>query len=650
MLAQKLMAAMAGGAEELFVDDVFSTFLYTGNGSTQTITNGIDLAGKGGMVWLKGRSHARTHNLFDSSRTGMLQTNMTSAESTGYVPTYFNTTSSGFFIGQGNDYNNSAETYASWTFRRAPKFFDVVTYTGNGVAGRQIAHSLGVAPGMVIVKLSAQGSGDLSAGDWCVYNRGIPNDALLLNSTAASQSGQYFFGNDSSPVAPTASVLTIGSIGNVNRTGCQYVAYLFAHDTSPEGIIQCGAFATDGSGNATVNLGWEPQFLITKASGGTEKWLMQDSARGFAVSASGRMALSPNNSDAELVRDTDASFIRPSATGFSTKGSQVIADTAYIYLAIRRPNKPPTTGTQVYNAIARTGTGGTVSVNVGFAPDLAICKSKNFTNVAFNWCDSSRGANRMLYSATTGAEATTSNMLTAFGSTGVTLGSDPSTGEWNATDFLYSNHFFKRAPGVMDVVCYTGTGSATTVAHSLGVAPELMIFKNRTTGLSGLWMVYAAPLGNTKYLALHLTWSENTGATVWNSTTPTSSVFSIGTQGDVNNSSTSFVAYLFATKAGISKVGSYTGNGSSQTINCGFSTGARFVLIKRTDSTGDWYVWDTARGIVAGNDPHLSLNTTAAEVTTNDSIDPDSTGFIVNQLAATNINVNGASYIYLAYA
>ena len=110
------------------------------------------------------------------------------------------------------------------------------------------------------------------------------------------------------------------------------------------------------------------------------------------------------------------------------------------------------------------------------------------------------------------------------------------------------------------------------------------------------------------------------------------------------------VAYLFATLAGISKVGSYTGNGSSQTIDCGFSGGARFVLIIRTDSTGDRYIWDTVRGIVAGNDPHLSLNTTAAEVTTDDSIDPDASGFAVNQIAATNINVNAATYIFLAIA
>ena len=108
--------------------------------------------------------------------------------------------------------------------------------------------------------------------------------------------------------------------------------------------------------------------------------------------------------------------------------------------------------------------------------------------------------------------------------------------------------------------------------------------------------------------------------------------------------------YLFASVPGVSKVGSYTGNGSSQTINCAFTTGARFVMIKRTDSSGDWYVWDSARGIVAGNDPYLALNSTAAEVTSNDSVDTDNTGFVVNQVAASNINVNAATYIFLAIA
>lgn len=97
-------------------------------------------------------------------------------------------------------------------------------------------------------------------------------------------------------------------------------------------------------------------------------------------------------------------------------------------------------------------------------------------------------------------------------------------------------------------------------------------------------------------------------------------------------------------------MGKYTGNGGIQVINCGFSTGARFILIKRTDAVGDWYMWDTARGIVAANDPHVCLNTEAFEVTTNDSVDPDPTGFAVNQVVGTNINVTAATYIFLAFA
>lgn len=207
----------------------------------------------------------------------------------------------------------------------------------------------------------------------------------------------------------------------------------------------------------------------------------------------------------------------------------------------------------------------------------------------------------------------------------------------------------RRASGFMDVVCYTGTGSARTVAHNLMVAPELMIVKCRSVAGTS-WNTYSATLGATQVLNLNIPNATATTSQPWNNTAPTASVFTVGTAGGTNGSGSTHVAYLFASCPGVSKVGSYTGNGSSQTINCGFAAGARFVMVKRTDAAGDWYIWDTARGIVASNDPHLSLNSTAAEVTTNDSVDPVASGFAVNQVAATNINVSGASYIYLAIA
>ena len=196
------------------------------------------------------------------------------------------------------------------------------------------------------------------------------------------------------------------------------------------------------------------------------------------------------------------------------------------------------------------------------------------------------------------------------------------------------------------MVCYRGTDANTTQTHNLGIAPELIIVKCRS--VSGAWQVYSSALANTEYLLLNTTAAKTTGATRWNSTTPTSTVFSLGTALEVNALSETYVAYLFATVAGVSKVGSYTGTGATLTVNCGFTTGARFVLIKRTDSTGYWYVWDSARGIVAGNDPYLVLNSTAAEVTTTDWVDTAASGFELSNSVGNLVNVAGGTYIFLS--
>ena len=220
----------------------------------------------------------------------------------------------------------------------------------------------------------------------------------------------------------------------------------------------------------------------------------------------------------------------------------------------------------------------------------------------------------------------------------------------NGSGTTYVDYFFRRAPGFFDVVCYTGTGVATTVSHNLGVAPELMIVKKRSSSSFSNWAVYVSSLGNGNRLLLDVISAVSAAPAFWNSTTPTSSVFTLGTSATVNESSSTFVAYLFATVAGVSKVGSYTGTGTTKQIDCGFTGGARFVLIKRTDSTGDWYYWDTARGMVAGNDPYLLFNSAAAEVTSTDYVDTYSAGFELSSTAPAALNANGGSYIFLAIA
>jgi hypothetical protein len=125
-------------------------------------------------------------------------------------------------------------------------------------------------------------------------------------------------------------------------------------------------------------------------------------------------------------------------------------------------------------------------------------------------------------------------------------------------------------------------------------------------------------------------------------------VFTVGTGATVNENSGTYVAYLFASVSGVSKVGSYTGNGSSVTVTTDFQP--RFILVKRTDSNGNWIVSDSARGLVSGSDPYLLLNDTAAEDTDEDWVDITSTSFTVNQTTAANANVNTGTYVYLCIA
>ena len=656
--------AFGGGVPVVpnYIESVFSCFLYTGNGSTQTITNGIDLSTKGGLVWLKNRSSTYSHRLFDTARgaTKALASNITDAEFTQSGLTAFNTT--GFDIGSAAPTNDSGLTFASWTFREQPKFFDVVTYTGNGVAGRQIAHSLGGAPGCMIVKSTS------NAIAWQVYHRSTgATDFLVLNTTAATQPSISPWNN----TAPTSSVFTVGDGGGVNLDGATYVAYLFAHDaggfglTGNDNVISCGSWSTTlvgGRYDAIIDLGWEPQWILFKASSTTGNWQIYDNMRGWTANPAGSnvsQRLYPSLSNAE---DTDTN----TQLQYDGIGKVRIAVGASgqsgIYIAIRRgPMKVPTSGTSVFypNAIPNGNT--LDSSNVPFPPDLVNTFSRNGTNRAsvynqFSFLDRLRGLGvpnntfvapgPSLTSSSTGAESSSPGAYVQLKADGQNISRD--TGWLSALygDFIY--YFMRRAPSFFDVVCYTGTGSAMTVAHNLGVAPELMIVKDRTVASS--WRVYSQATGNGNCLFLQGTQASTADSTVWNNTSPTSSVFTVGTGSAVNEPSDKFVAYLFATCAGVSKVGSYTGNGSSQTINCGFTGGARFVLIKKSSGTGDWMVSDSARGIIAGSDPYLELNNTNAEVTGEDWLDTDSTGFVVNEVSGSNANTSSATYIFLAIA
>ncbi len=638
------------GGPFTYVEDVFSTYLYTGNGSTQTITNGIDLAGKGGLTWIKRRDGAVNHYLATTvgGTSNYLNSNTTSDYETGVTTRITSFNADGFSLGSAGSVNNSGSTFASWTFREQAKFFDVVTGTGGGTFN----HSLGVTPGMIMIKLTS------GTSDWWTVHRSS-NGYFRLNLTnAAASTGTP--GIASSGAWVNANSTTF-STSNFVSSGESFVAYLFAHDaggfglTGTDNVISCGTF----TGNTTVNLGYEPQWILLKNTGSAENWYIHDNMRGWPVSGDAQV-LYPNLSSAE----SSTSQIYPNATGFST----LIGGGTYIYMAIRRgPMAVPTLGTSVFQPVryaGATNTFQTISTGKTFATDWLMTWDTD--NGAFGSTSSFScpgitrltgfGVNPPYLRSTNGTNAESPTVVT------ITLNNSNNnytvggfSGNLNSTGSNYTHWNFGRAPGFFDVVCYTGDGVTTgrQVTHNLGVAPEFIIVKSRSNATN--WTCYVAPLTASGRLTLNSNLAVNTTTPelFWgNGTTtvnPTSTVFTLGSDATaLNQAGSTYVAYLFATLAGVSKVGSYTGTGATQTINCGFTGGARWVMIKRTDSTGNWWVWDTATGMVAGNDTRIAINDTAQIINQN-WVYTITTGF---QIVTTNaeVNASGGSYIFLAIA
>lgn len=634
-ILQSLVASIGGGAPPAYIEDVFSTFLYNGNSSTQTINNGINLAGEGGLTWIKSRSATTDHFLFDTNRGALNEINSNTTDiQTSLAGSLTSFNADGFSLGAAAGINVNSVTYCSWTFRKQPKFFDIVTYTGNG-ANRTIAHNLGSVPGMIIVKRLGA-----FTNDWPVWHRRSPTfgEYVLLNSTATTLTNSQVF----TTTAPTDSVFSVGTDFSTNQSGGTYVAYLFAHNaggfgaTGTQNAITCDSFTKNFGSPVNVNLGYEPQYIMIKYLASNQDWQVYDVMRGLSDTTSNQR-LAPNTSAAE----SSANVVTPTATGFTMAAP--LSGGSYMYMAIRRgPMRTPTNAATVFQpttgSFVETASNPAVS---SVTTDLYI---ELFRNGGFpnRFWDRLRGSFNSLSANTINSETAFTDAVSFAAQTGVTFG-----GNWITSPLSLARYFFRRAPGFFDIVSYTGTGSITTQAHNLGVVPELMIVKQRNNSNIDGWVVYGNSVSTT--LLLQLTASAfNGGSSNWNNTAPTASVFTLGTNAAVNGSGITFVAYLFASIAGVSKVGSYTGTGATQTINCAFTTGARFVLIKRTDSTSDWFVWDTARGMTSGTDPRYALNSTAAEIN-NNWVFTETTGFqIVTTDAA--VNASGGSYIFLAIA
>ena len=594
--------------------------------------------GEGGLVWFKDRNFANNHRLYDTARgvrkyldsssTAAEATNSGSGNSNGISA--FN--SNGFTIGNDGYINDSSSEFVSWTWRKAPKFFDVVTYTGNGAFSQVINHSLGCEVGAIFIKRT-----DASANWLCAMRVGTNSyKAMYLNTNDAAVGGNF------SPSANTERFVVGGNwngdnVSPINTNGATYVAYVFAHNDgdgefgpdADQDIIKCGSYTGNGSTTGpTVDLGFEPQWLLIKRATATANWFLVDNMRGLPVGANSN-PLFPNSSNAE---STSGAAIDVLPTGFQPKAASIFINNSgdtYIYMAIRRgPLAAPESATDVFK-VDQGHASNVPNFESGFPVDFGLLRQTS----ADGFKASARlTEGKYLETSSTAAESSNSNYSFDYqdGWVGSAFGTS------------YYSWMWKRAPEYFDVVAYSGTGSATTISHNLGVVPEMMWVKARSHAVN--WGVYHKDLSAGQYLILNKTNAVDTNSAYFTTTAPTSSVFSIGV-GEYTNQSSShtYIAYLFATVAGVSKVGSFQGDGGDVTVDCGFTNGCKFILFKDTGSGAHWRVFDSVRGINSGADPMLSLNLTSAQVTTSDVVDPTSSGFTA---LSTSANV----YIFYAIA
>ena len=408
-----------------------------------------------------------------------------------------------------------------------------------------------------------------------------------------------------------------------------------------QNIIKCGTYTGSGASGLEVNLGWEPSWILIKNTSALEDWTIHDSMRGI-VSDGTDTDLRPNNNDADYM---GGDYLDLTPTGFTLKTGQARVNTSgndYIYVCIRRPDgyvgKPAEAGTDVFAIDTGNGNSDIPNFDSGFPVDFAWAK---LTGSANHWYTSARLIQKKeLLTDSGSAEGTGNNKV--FDSNAGWHDSSAGSG--------YISHMWKRHAG-FDVVAMNNLLFGANIPHSLGKTPEMIIGKNRNNTF--VWGVYHKGVnGGTNPEQYRLRLNENGGqqqvTEAWNNTAPTATHFTVGANHTGNSGGSDYrpIFLLFASVAGISKVGYHTGNGSARTITTGFQP--RFLLIKNISTARDWYIVDTTRGWGSGDDLYLSPNTTDGNLSF-DFGAPTSTGFTLPG-GDTAYNANGENYIYYAHA
>ena len=645
----------------------FNTVLYDGTSATHAITG---LGFQPDLVWIKDRGNAEQHILNDSSRgaSNDLSSNTTGAQAN--RPTGFlSFDSDGFTLGTdgGGVVNDSARgPYVAWCWKanggttssntdgsitstvqaNTKAGFSIVQWTGTGSAGT-LGHGLSSAPELIMVKDTTV------AYNWYVF-------------TTATGSNIRFEGlNTDSASTPAASQMTttstlienVPSVASLNTSGSAMIIYAF-HSVS--GYSKFGSYTGTGLSNGPIiNTGFEPAYIMVKGSSNPGSWWIYDNKRSTA---------NPRNkvlrSDSSAAETTNTNYnVDFLSNGFQFTGTDTDINGSgrtYIYLAFAADPSAAPVLADSFNTTLYDGSSTNRNISgLGFSPSFVWDKETSIDR-RHDLFDVLRGPLERLATNLTDAENTDADSLTSFNVDGFSLGSASPvnlTGRsyvawsWKANPISSINTdgsvttlvTANQAAGFSLVV--DSAGGPNTYGHGLSQAPEMIIAKTRLT--VGEWYVYHKDLngGTTPenyFMKLNSVAAEtlNTGSppSIWAGAAPTSTVFSYGST--IGNA----IAYCFHSVDGFSKVGSYAGNGSSQTVNLGFEPS--WVMLRKRDDNQDWFIFDSTRDTSNPKTLYLEANTANAQATTTSNMNFTSTGL---EFTSANFNDSGKNFIYIAF-
>jgi hypothetical protein len=640
------------------------------------------------LVWIKQRTGSvANHVIFDSIRGvhKQLGANTTSSEidrtSTDKGVTSFN--SNGFTVKDtsagdyeingpsGGTYSGNG-SYVAWCWKAGGSStssnsdgtittnisanvaagFNIISYAGNGTADSTIGHGLGQQVKLAFFKNRTTGS-----TYWYVYSDELSGSTynLYLNASSAQTADNVLRGGNT-------TTIQISNSTAVNATSNNYICYAFANIDSYQKI---GKYTGNGSTNGTiVETGFEPAFLMIKRIDSSANWRILDNER--SLSNPRDKELYPNLSNVE--GDYDAiDFLSNGFQNISTDSSYNANGGTYLYLAIAAdPDITQPTQANSFDVVTYTGNGSTQDIETDFKPDLVWIKER--TNASHHALFDSVRGNQYLISPNqtiSQIDQSANPALESFDINGFTVDQTNTSNYYvNRSSQTYVAWCFKagshddnlpeiNTEGSIDsivsvndaagfsIVKYTGTGANATVGHGLSNPPELIFVK--TLDSVDNWMVLSTAVGSEKKAALNADVAFDDDSLPWNSTDPTSSVFSVGTKPATNASGDKFIAYCWYSVTGHSKIGSYEGNNDSgdQSIT-GLGFQPRFLLLKNADDTGRWVIIDSVRG----NDEELYPNLSNVESNEPNRTTLDSDGFTVR---SGRYNNNGDTFIYMAF-